>query len=237
MADCGCGCGGAGNCNDNLNSLEKNAQVTGNLKWDGASQTCANDSSIDIVTNEGMNSVLQKMWNKICALSKKASYLAHTSLDNILTEVVSVKQTLDLFEFSGENQLEVGEMIRILYTGDLSTVATTGGLDIDARVYGKDSAGVYSTPFNYLIANVGAGQTIVDQFYFTIEVVRVSDTIVHISTKAETRLGSITSFISNNNAAVPDLTTHDLVFDFTVLRSDAGDNFELEYVSMEHVRP
>lgn len=237
MGDCGCGCNGAGDCNDNLNSVEKNAQVTGNLKWDGADQSCNNDSSVDISTNEGMNSVIQKMWNKVCALSKKSSYLAHTSLDNILTEVVSVKEQLDLFEFSGINALEVGEMIRIVYTGDLSTVASTGGLDIDARVYGKDSAGVYTAPFNYLIANIPDGQTIVDQFYFYIEVVRVSDTIVHISTKAETRLGSISTIISNNNTAVPNLTTHDLVFDFAVSRADAGDNFELKYVSMEHVRP
>ena len=237
MADCGCGCGGAGNCNDNLDSISKNAQVTGNLKWDGANQSCGNDSSIDIVTDEGMNSVLQKMWNKLCSLSKQSSYLAHLSRDNELTEPISTRQSLDLFEFIGDNNIKDGEMIRVTYMGSLSTVVGTGRLDIDVNVYGKDSAGVYTAPVTFISEVVPAGQTIVDQFFYQIEITKVTDTILRFTIDGKTRLGSINENISSVNQVMADLSTHDLVLDFTALRDDAGDTFELEYVSMEHVRP
>ena len=236
MSDCGCG-SSDGNCTDNLNSNSKNAQVTGNINYDGANISCATDSSINITTNESFNNIIKKILDKLCVVSKPQSYLAHTSKDHALTEAVSVRQTLNLEEFTGVNNLKDNEMIRVVYSGKMSTVATTGGLDIDARVYGKDSAGGYTTPTNFLVWNVAAGNTVTDQFWVKMEIIKVSNTILHFNIYAKSRLDYFPLNVSNNNVSMADLSSHELVLDFTALRTDASDVFELEYVSMEHVRP
>jgi hypothetical protein len=236
MSDCGCG-SSDGNCTDNLDSNAKNAQVTGNLKYDGPSKSCSIDSSIDVATNDSFNTVLQKILDKLCVVSKPQSYLAHTSRDHALTNAINVRQILNLVEFTGINNLKNNEMIRVVYTGKMSTVATTGNLDIDARVYGKDSAGIYTTPTNFLIWNVSAGNTVLDQFWINVEITKVSNTILHFNIYAKSRLDYFPFSISSNNVAMADLSSHELVIDFTALREDASDVFELSYVSMEHVRP
>ena len=47
MGDCGCGCNGAGDCNDNLDSIGANAQVSGNIKYDGPDFECLLNPSIN----------------------------------------------------------------------------------------------------------------------------------------------------------------------------------------------
>lgn len=236
MSDCGCG-SSDGNCTDNLDSNAKNAQVTGNINYDGSPISCAIDNSIDIATNESFNNIIKKILDKLCVVSKPQSYLAHTSKDHALTEAINVRQTLNLVEFTGINNLKDNEMIRVVYSGKMSTVATTGGLDIDARVYGKDSAGSYTTPTNFLIWNVAAGNTVTDQFWVKMEIIKISNTVLHFNIYAKSRLDYFALNVSNTNIAMADLSSHELVIDFTALRTDASDVFELEYVSMEHVRP
>lgn len=225
-------------CNDksNLKGYNPNSNLSGSFKYDGQDFDCVDDS-LDVSNGEPLNSVISKLLNKVCLAVSGRTYLAHTSLDNNLSESVGVSQTLDLFEFVDVNNIKDGEMIKIKYSGSLSTVVGTGGLSIKARVYGKDSAGLYTSPVNFISQSVAAGQTIVDQFVYYIYVTKVSNTILHFSIDGETRLGSINKQISNNNVAMADLSSHELVLDFTAQRSDAGDTFALDFVSMEHIRP
>jgi len=65
MSDCGCS-SSDGNCTDNLDSNAKNAQLTGNINYDGSAITCSNDASIDVSTGDGLNTILGKMLAKIC---------------------------------------------------------------------------------------------------------------------------------------------------------------------------
>ena len=92
MSDCGCG-SSDGNCTDNLNSNSKNAQVTGNINYDGAAISCAIDSSINITTNESFNNIIKKILDKLCVVSKPQSYLAHTSKDHALTNALTTLKT------------------------------------------------------------------------------------------------------------------------------------------------
>lgn len=238
MSDCGCGCNGAGNCTDNLNSNTKNAQLTGNINYDGSAISCTKNSSIDVANGEGLNSVLQKVLTALCPITQgNQSYLAHTSVDNNLTAAINTTQTLNSFEFDGVNNIKDNEMIKIKYSGSLSTVASTGGLTINFTIFGKDSSGATTTPVNFISATVPAGQTTTDQFVYSVEIIKISNTILHFSVNGKTRLASIPVNISNNNIGMANLSVYDLVINATASRNNIGDVFNLDYVSMEHLRP
>jgi len=238
MSDCGCGCNGAGDCTDNLNSNAKNAQLTGNINYDGSALACSNNTDISIANGEGLNSIIQKVLTALCPITQSnSSYLAHTSVDNNLTNPIATVQTLNSVEFNGVNNIKENEMIKIKYTGTLSTVASTGGLTINFTIFGKDSSGATTTPVNFISATVPAGVTTTDQFVYSVEVIKISNTILHFSVNGETRLASIPKNISNNNIGSPNLSVYDLVINATASRNNIGDVFNLDYVSMEHIRP
>ena len=242
MSDCGCGCGcsGTGNCNENLNSYNPNNNASGNFKYDGADFTCANNSSIDVKTNDGLNKVLQNLFTRVCALSAHGlSYLAHTSLYKTLTAAAGVQQQLDIIEFVGANKIQASEMIRIVFSGQFSAPTGSSSIVFKARVYGKDSSGVYTAPTDFVTFTIPANTTATDNFEYTVCVIKVSDTSLHFSVNGKSRLVNIPVVISDANVALTgSLATHDLVFDFVGERGNAStDILSVMSISAEHIRP
>ena len=238
MSNCGCGCSGTGNCNENLNSYNPNNNTTGNFKYDGANFTCANNSSINVNTNDGLNTVLQNLFTRVCALSAPSSYLAHTSLYKSLTAAVNVQQQLDIIEFLGGNKIQLGEMIRLVYSGQFNAPTSTSSVVFKARVYGKDSSGGYTTPTDFSTFTIPANTTSTDNFEYTVCVIKVSDTSLHFSVNGKSRLGTTSVVISDANVALTgSLASHDLVFDFVAQRANAVDIFSVMSISAEHIRP
>tara|TARA_R110002012_G_C11583700_1_gene605601 strand:- start:510 stop:1232 length:723 start_codon:yes stop_codon:yes gene_type:complete len=240
MSDCGCGCGcsGTGNCDEKLNSYNPNNNATGNFKYDGADFTCANNSSIDVKTNDGLNKVLQNLFTRVCALSAPSSYLAHTSLYKTLTAAVNVQQQLDIIEFVGANKIQASEMIRIVFSGQFSAPTATSSVIFKARVYGKDSSGGYTTPTDFATFTIPANTTATDNFEYTVCVIKVSDTSLHFSVNGKSRLGTTPVVISDANVALTgSLASHDLVFDFVGQRANAVDILSVMSISAEHIRP
>ena len=92
MSDCGCG-SSDGNCTDNLNSNAKNAQVTGNVSYDGSAISCTNNPSIDIVSGEGLNSVIQKVLASLCN-GGVSSRLLYTRSVPYLTNLTESRQDM-----------------------------------------------------------------------------------------------------------------------------------------------
>ena len=244
MSDCGCG-SSDGNCTDNLNSNAKNAQVTGNINYDGANIPCATDSSLDITTNESINSVIQKISNKLCSVSntlQSSSYLAHVSTSNLLQNAVGVRQNINSVEFAGSNKLKFGEVIKINYSGLIKTVATTGGINIKTQFRTKNSSGIYSASADALSLDVAAGNTVQSGFQMYVEITKNSNSVTSNSLKyvvyAKHKLDYFPLTINNYDASpTGSIALDDLVIDFTAERNDLNDYLSLQYVSMEHIRP
>jgi hypothetical protein len=238
MSNCGCGCSGTGNCNQNLNSYNPNNNSTGNFQYNSTAITCANNSSLSVPTGTGLNTILQNLLNQVCSLSNK-TYLAYLSRDKTLTAAITVDQQLDSFTFAGTNNLQIGEMIRIVFAGRFQT-GVGGDVLLKARVYGKDSSGVTTTPTNFLSFNTGPNVTIANHYWYTVELTKISNLLVHVNVNGRTRLGphNNTNNINQSNIGMTgNLSTHDLVIDFVANRANIADQFSIGSISMEHIRP
>lgn len=238
MSNCGCGCSGTGNCNENLNSYNPNNNATGNFKYDGTAITCASNSNLNTPVGTGLNTVIQNLLNQVCSLSSP-TYLAYTSRDKTLTAAAAVDQQLDSFTFAGTKNLQTGEMIRVVFAGRFQTVAG-GDVALRARVYGKDASGTTTTPTNFIAFNTGASVTIANHYWYTVEITKISNLLLHVSINGRTRLGphNNTNNINQSNIAMTgNLLTHDLVIDFLGNRANIADQFSIGSISMEHIRP
>ena len=67
--NCGCGSYSGQECSSSLNNTIKNAQLSGNIKYDGPDFACAENPDLSITNGESLNSVIQKLLAKVCLLS------------------------------------------------------------------------------------------------------------------------------------------------------------------------
>lgn len=238
MSNCGCGCSGTGNCNQNLNSYNPNNNSTGNFKYDGTAITCANSSNLTTPTGTGLNTVIQNLLNQLCSLSSP-SYLAYSALNKASTSAVGVQQQLASVEFVGTKNIKIGEMIRIVFSGQYTSFIGGTSLLFGGRVYSKDSTGAFTSPVSYLSNTVtSSATTVTDNFEYTVNVTRVSDLVLHFAINGSTISGTLPNKISNLNETITgSLTTHDLVLDFVSTKGHFNDIYIIKSITMEHIRP
>lgn len=233
MGDCGCGCGGAGNCDDNLNSKVLSSQVSGNVSYDGANFICTKDSSINVNTGDGLNSVIQKMLSKLCGGS--GNYF-RKKVENVTATgaVQDFDLGQDLFNVS---ELKAGEGVRIRIFGTFSSVNAVAGIDMKLMQFGDDGAGTVTSPSSIMTMNVAQGVTGA-RFSIEYEVYRKNDgtDTLQYSGKMDTQ-DTANKYLYHGTVSNPPTATFGLGFIFTVAINDVADNVNVNYMTFEHIRP
>lgn len=232
MGDCGCGCGGAGNCNDNLDTLAKNAQLSGNIKYDGGNFDCSDDD-LDVNTNEGLNSILQKLLAKACSVGNGGNYLAYQEV-NLDLDAASADRIFDFY--FPENVVKYGEGIRVKLAMQFQSITDPSGIQINVAKLGKNDSIPTTTESVQSVYNIPtatlADRIVVEYTYF---LDKAGDDTIGYSIEVETGLGGI-QYIEAQTSGVPPFATfiqQGIGVDVILLGSDTA---QLRYVSVEHLR-
>jgi len=239
MSDCGCGCGsstGTG-CTDNLNSNTKNAQVSGNIKYDGANLSCASDSSIDIVNGEGINSVLQKILTKLCN-SNSGNTLVYSDTNYLMTGNVSLTK---IFETSTDSliNLKAGEGVKIKVAFNTNNATLAGNLRFKLSVFGEGLAGYYpivpTLPEVLVTINAGtnAESYMLEATFFRD---KTTSTNIYASWKITTAVETYTAGDLAIEYTVFDMNTAALGVHFYAQTLNVSDTVNFEYFSVEHLK-
>ena len=232
MSDCGCGCGGAGNCNEDLNSKVKNAQLSGNISYDGSNLTCSGNSNLNITTGDSLNSVIQKLVAEACAGS--GNYLVSTY--NNVTASGSVA-SFDLGqEVFGVGDIKPGEGVRVKVFGVFHAVNAAGGIDMSLNVFGDDGAGGVTSPVPTQLLNIPRSNGA--RFSIEFEVFRKNDgtDILYHSAKMDTQ-NQANLYLYTHWTGNPPAATFGLGFVFTVIIKDILDVVTVNHMTFEHIRP
>tara|TARA_R110001632_G_scaffold111726_2_gene222555 strand:+ start:1838 stop:2569 length:732 start_codon:yes stop_codon:yes gene_type:complete len=243
MSDCGCGCGsstGTG-CTDNLNSNTKNAQVSGNIKYDGANLSCASDSSIDIVNGEGINSVLQKILTKLCNTTNPSASLvwsvngAGHNLSVVETGMTS-DNAFDLAPSSGTPLYKnSGARIKFNVKTDGSVLDANGLMQL--KIFGYN--GTATTNFDLLSKTLTAALS-PTSYSITFEFYRDSTTVssnkIFGFWKFESNDNSVYDALFNFEYTLPfDLDTNKIGFRFITGSYNVNDYLYTQ-MSVEHLK-
>lgn len=236
---CNCGCGGkcgsgcGGDCGQpgKIITIDKTA-ISSSIAYKGSAITCAADSSIDIADGEGLNSVLQKVLTKLCALGAGGNYLA--SFDGNAT-VNSLGSTEVYTEEFGVGTVGLSEGIRVKVVGSFNSVVGGSGSQVVINYYGKDAGGTPTSKTALATLNIPVSTT-ADRFMI--------DAVVYISTStavignSEKKLPNTASLddVLAISTAIPDTATFGSSISLDVTLSDAADVVNIDYMSIEHLR-
>jgi len=242
MSDCGCGCNGAGDCTDNLNSNAKNAQLTGNINYDGSALACTENSSLNVINGEGLNSIIQKILNVLCPTGssngrKLMWNTAMVSGGNALS-MNTFMQNVNTFKLSPNsgtpNYLGNGVRVRVsistknVASGNLSTL--TGTAIYKLGIFGFDGS-VKTAYHNLVDITLAAGSATITatSYLLTYEFYRDSLNItsnkIYGYWKLESNDGSVTDGIMSFDETIPfDLTTNKIGFQFVSGVNNAADS-------------
>tara|TARA_R100000951_G_C2618485_1_gene173617 strand:+ start:48 stop:812 length:765 start_codon:yes stop_codon:yes gene_type:complete len=234
MSDCGCGCNGAGNCTDNLNSNTKNAQLTGNINYDGSAISCTENSSIDIISGEGLNSIIQKVLNVLCPsgsgvgnklMWNKAQISGGNS--SLSGGPMANASAFTLSPNSGQpNYVGNGVRVRMsvstknVASGNLSTLTGTGSIKLD--IFGFDGS-IKTADYSLINIVLAAGTASITatSYLLTYEFYRDSNNLtsdkVYGYWKLESNDGSVINGSMSFEETIPfSLTTNKIGFSFKI---------------------
>lgn len=232
MSDCGCG-SSDGNCTDNLNSNEKNAQLTGNISYDGSAISCDDNSSIDISTNEGLNSIIQKILSNLCTVGNGGSGIIALNTNVAVSGTGAPKVEEVTRVVLGVGEVKANEGFRVKASGTFVTVAAASGLDFTVNFVAEDAsavtiatipAGTVSIPQ----ATVGARFLLDGEFYLT-------GTNIYYNFEFKSEDDALLAVL-NGTSATPDITTVACGVSFTVGVNDVADSTVVMTSSVERLR-
>ncbi len=242
MSDCGCG-SSDGNCTDNLNDNSKNAQVTGNINYDGSPSTCANKPGINVATGENLNAILQKMLAAICPLDSAGSKLVWNksgSGGNAVGMGVT-QQIADMFKLeqsSGSTSYK-GQGVRLRFALNTNNATLIANAFMKLEIYGNDGT---STQADFLLVNatLPSGST-ARSFLLTYEFYRdttnVTTNKIFGYWKLESDDGSVTNGSMGFEATVPwSLTDNNIGFKFTAGSGNVADYLYMNQMTVEHLK-
>jgi hypothetical protein len=236
MSDCGCG-SSDGNCTDNLDSNAKNAQLTGNISYDGSAISCLGDSSIDVSTNESLNSILQKILSNLC---NSNNYLAFAK-NNILVSNSNSGNQID-FDFAA-GKIKSGNGIKIKMSAEFNAVTHANGIVFKfthkAKETGGSSVGVLEVEDHTIAQGTNGGQVVMDCTYFF-----NPDSSNEIGYSLEVNLNNsnVIGGVSTTNvySGIRTIPFNQAPYDAVGVKFDievsGSDSVQCRYLSIEHLR-
>lgn len=242
MSDCGCG-SSDGNCTDNLNSNAKNAQVTGNVSYDGSPIACGLNPNIDIVTGEGLNSVIQKVLASLCndggfgnrliynktSLSGGNTVAMRTDMPNSSTFTFGPNSGTPNYLGQGV-RLKTAVNTKNVASGNLSTLTNNAFIKLDIFGFDGNVKTAYHTLVNrVLLPGTDSSAPTATSYLLSCEFYRdsvnlTSDKIYGFWT-LESNDGSVTDGIMAFEETVPfSLTSNKVGFSFSIGVTSAADS-------------
>ena len=242
MSDCGCG-SSDGNCTDNLNSNAKNAQVTGNVSYDGSAISCTANPSIDVVNGEGLNSIIQKVLASLCSSGSVGTRLIYNKTSESGGNTVAMRTDIpnsSAFTLSPNSGTPnyLGQGVRLkssvstknVASGNLSTLTNNAFIKLDIFGFDGSVKTAYHTLVNrVLLPGTHASAPTATSYLLTYEFYRDATTLtsdkIYGFWKLESNDGSVVDGAMSFEATIPfSLTTNKVGFSFTTGVTSAADS-------------